>query len=123
MMDVERWPEWTDSMDKVEKLDTGELQVGSKVRIKQPRLPAAVWQVSAIEPGHYMEWRASGPGANAIAGHRVEPEGAGSRLILSIEQGGVMSTLFGWWLDKITKRYVAMEAEGLKRRAEGIAAG
>ena len=119
IMDVERWPEWTRSVTSVQKLDSGELRVGSKVRIKQPKLPPAVWQVSAIDPGRYMEWRAGGPGMKATGGHRVEPEGHGSLLTLSIDQTGLITTLLGSWLRKLTRDYVAMEGEGLKRHAEG----
>ena len=37
--DVERWPEWTASMDEITFVRGDALEDGAAVRIKQPRLP------------------------------------------------------------------------------------
>ena len=49
--DVESWPEWTASVTLVRRLSSARLQVGSRVRLKQPRLPATVWTVSDLVAG------------------------------------------------------------------------
>ena len=51
MSDVERWPQWTESVTSVQRLEPGPLAMGSRARIKQPRLLRATWQVTAIEAG------------------------------------------------------------------------
>ena len=119
IMDVERWPEWTASVTSVEKLEPGDLKVGSKVRIKQPKLPPTVWTITRLDPGRRMEWQAKAPGSNTIAWHAVEPEGEASRATLGIDQTGILFKLTGWYFNKLTQNYVNMELEGLKKRSEG----
>lgn len=119
IMDVERWPEWTASVTSVEKLEPGDVRVGSKVRIKQPKLPPTVWTVSRIEPGRRMEWEAKAPGSHTIAWHAAEPAADGtSKAILGIDQRGIFFKLTGWYFNKLTREYVDMELAGLRQRSE-----
>ena len=118
ILDVERWHEWTESITSIEKMEPGELKAGSKVRIKQPKLPPAVWTVTAIEPGRRLEWQAKGPGSNTVAWHEAEPEGGGAKATLGIDQQGVFFALAGWYFNGMTRRYVDMELAGLKHRSE-----
>lgn len=119
IFDVERWHEWTASITSVEKLDAGELRVGSRARVKQPKLPPTVWTVTAVEPGRWFEWEAKGPGSRTVAWHRAEPEGEGTKATLGIDQQGIFFRLTGWYFNKLTREYVDMELAGLKKRSEG----
>jgi uncharacterized protein YndB with AHSA1/START domain len=119
LIDVQRWPGWTPSMKSLEYVEGSVLAPGARIRIAQPRLPAAVWQVTRVDPGSYFEWQASGPGMYAVAGHRVVPAGAGQSVVtLTIEQTGLATLLLGWWLKSLTERYVNLEANGLKAECE-----
>ena len=120
MSDVERWPEWTRSVTKVERLDRGPLRVGSRARVRQPRFPPAIWTVTALEPGRFFEWRSPAPGLLSVGGHRVAAVGEqASRATLSITWSGPLAPAIRLLFGKLSQRYVQMEAQGLKRRSEG----
>lgn len=116
LSDVERWPEWTPSMRVVERLDDGEFRVGSSARIKQPALPRVVWTVTEVVPGRSFTWEARSGGVHTKGVHTVEADGDASRVTLGIDQRGPMSWLVTLLYARRTKRYVAMEAEGLRSR-------
>ena len=87
MTDIERWPEWTPTVTRIDRLgDTGgPLALGSRVRIVQPKVPPAEWMVTALEPGRGFRFVSRSPGATVEANHWAEPTGAGrSRVTLSV---------------------------------------
>jgi uncharacterized membrane protein len=118
MTDVERWPEWTESIKSVERLDEEDFMVGSRARVRQPRLPTVVWKVNSLEPGRSFSWEAGTPGARSVAGHRVQPREGGSSVTLSMETRGVLNAALAPLMAGMTRRYMEMEAAGLKQRAE-----
>ena len=56
MTNVAAWPQWTASVTEATRLDSGHFDVGSRVRIRQPRLPVAVWTVEQVESGRSFTW-------------------------------------------------------------------
>ena len=116
---VEAWPEWTASVRSVERLDDGSLRVGSRVRIRQPKLPVAVWTVTAIDEGRSFVWEATAPGIHTVATHLVKPGDGGTRATARLEQRGPLGGLVGRLAGGLTRRYLAMETAGLKARSEG----
>jgi len=115
IVDVERMPAWTSTMTRVRILDGGELRVGARVRVEQPWLPPATWEVTALEPGRSYTWASPAPGLHSVAWHTVESLGHGRSLItLGIRQSGPLgfvATLLG----PLTRRYVDTEIAGLVR--------
>jgi hypothetical protein len=103
----------------VARLDERPFGVGSRARIRQPRLPVAVWTVTAIESGRYFEWQNATPGLRSVGGHRVEAADRNtSRVTLSLDWSGPLAPLIRLLYGRLSRRYVAMEAQGLKRRCE-----
>ncbi|CAN7480230.1 SRPBCC family protein [Knoellia sp. LjRoot47] len=120
MSDIERWPEWTDTVNAVTRLDSDSLGLGSRVRVEQPRLPATEYVVTEFEPGTGFTWVATGPGVRTTARHRIESRaGSTSRVRLSVQQAGPVGTVMGrLFFRRLTERYLATEAAGLKARCE-----
>jgi len=117
MSDVERWHEWTPSIRSVRRLGRGPFAVGSRVVVRQPKFPPAVWKVTDIDAGRFT-WVSRASGLRVIACHSVEPIGGGSRATLSLELRGLFGGVFGWLTRGITERYLAYEASGLRARSQ-----
>lgn len=115
---VAEWPDWTTSVTEVTPLDPGPLAVGKRVRIRQPKLPVTTWTLTEYTEGRSWTWVAKAPGARTTAEHIVEPHGDGTRVRLRVRQEGWLGTLVGKLTAGLTDRYLALESEGLKSRAE-----
>ena len=124
--DVERWPEWTASIAKVELLDPGPLRVGLRARIRQPKLPVAVWRVTSVnEPGTSDDigftWVSTSPGSRVTGDHRIGVNGNGSRVVLSVDFEGPLAVIVAFLTRRLSQQYLRMEATGLKKRSESLA--
>jgi uncharacterized membrane protein len=122
MVDVTRWPEWTPTIDSVERLDDGPLQVGSRARVRQPKLPRALWEVTEVVEGRCFTWEAMAPGMRTVARHEVVPGPTGSEVTLSIQQRGAMGAVAALVWRRLTQHYIELEAESLDSRVTGTAA-
>jgi uncharacterized protein YndB with AHSA1/START domain len=116
LYDVARWPEWTPTIDRVERLDDGPFGVGSRAKVRQPKLPQALWEVTEVVDGRSFTWEAKGPGMKTIARHEVVRDGDGSAVTLSIEQTGPMGAVAALLWRTLTQRYIELEAESLDAR-------
>jgi uncharacterized membrane protein len=116
LFDVARWPEWTPTIDSVERLDDGPFRVGSRARVSQPKLPTATWEVSEVVDGRSFTWVAKGPGLKTIARHEVAADPDGSTVTLSIEQTGPMGAVAATMWRRLTQHYIELEAESLDER-------
>ncbi len=120
MAEVERWPEGTASISRVQMLSPGPLQIGSRVKIHQPKLPAASWQVTELDPGASFTWVSRAPGARVTARHTARATTIGTEVTLSITYEGWLGTLVARWIGDLNDRYLAMEAAGLKSHCTKI---
>src|SRR5436309_950529 len=105
-------------MTTVQHLDRAGLSLNARVHIKQPRLPPLIWRVTALEPGRSFDWITNSPGSTAVGRHHIRARDGGSVVTLSLAQTGLLGSAVGRLLGKPSRRYVELEAQGLKRRAE-----
>lgn len=119
LFDIARWPEWTATVTSLERLDDGPLKLGGKARICQPNLPPAVWHVVELDGQSGFSWSTRISGVRIKGGHLVEAADAGSKVTLSLAYSGPLAPLIGFLYRSFSQRYLAIEAEGLRKRCEG----
>src|SRR6188472_2084728 len=119
LSDLEAWPQRIETVDTVELLTPAPIGTGSRVRLKQPKLPEGVWEITTWDAPAYFEWTQKMTGTTTVAGHRVESLGDGrSRLTLTLDMRGLLFAIVGRFYKDLTNRYMTLEAEGMKRAAE-----
>ena len=119
--DVQRWPEWTASVTSLVGKDGANLAVGKRFSIKQPGMSKLVWKVTEIDHGSSWTWVQRSPGVLVTARHWVTGQPGGRTLVRQqLEQRGVLGALVGRMMIKKTKRFLELEAQGLKARSEEL---
>jgi len=116
--DVERWPDWTASVTRIVALDGPGLAVGKRFEIKQPRLPKLVWEVTEVVDGTSWTWVQRSPGGRTVARHDVVDKNGGTLVRQRLEQQGPVGALVGLLMRGTTRRYLDLEAQGLKAASE-----
>jgi uncharacterized membrane protein len=117
--DVQRWPDWTASVTSVDLIDPGPLAIGSRAKVRQPKLPTATWAVIELIPGRSFTWVAQGPGVRTTGIHAVAPrDGGGCTVTATLLQEGLLGGLVGRLTKSLTVSYLAMEVNGIKRHCE-----
>ena len=121
LTDVEAWPKHIETVDTVELLTPAPLAKGSRVRLRQPKLPEGTWDITTWNAPSYFDWRQQESGVTNVAGHRVEALGDGrARLTLTLDMRGLLIPVIGRFYKGLTDRYMNLEAEGMKRAAETV---
>lgn len=119
--DVERWPEWTASVTSLTGLDGHALAAGKRFAIKQPGMQKLVWEVTEIDPGSSWTWVQRSPGVLVTARHYVSAQPGGRTLVRQqLDQRGLLGALVGRLMVKKTRRFLELEAQGLKARSEQL---
>jgi uncharacterized membrane protein len=119
LSDLEAWPRRIETVDVVELLTPAPMSKGSRVLLKQPKLPEGTWDITVWDAPSHFEWRQKSGGITSVAGHRVEMlEEGRSRLTLSLDMRGPLIPVVGLFYRGLTNRYMTIEAQGMKRAAE-----
>jgi hypothetical protein len=119
LIDVERWPDRIETVTTATWLDPGPIRVGRRARLTQPRLGAAVWEVTELVPGKSFVWTRHSPGVTTVGGHFLDddPDG-GVVLTLRLDHSGPLAGVARLLTDGLTRRYIGNEARGVKAACE-----
>lgn len=119
LSDLEAWPQRIETVDVVEVLTPPPISEGSRVRLKQPKLPEGTWDVTIWDAPSFFEWTQKTGGITSVAGHRVEAlERGRARLTLTLDMRGFLIPIIALFYKGLTNRYMNLEAHGMKRAAE-----
>lgn len=117
MIDLPRWPVWTDSMQEITALQPGAPAVGHRFKVRQPRIPDAVYTIKTVDPGRSFSWEAGRRGVTTKALHEVEANGDGCRVTLSLSWAGPLAGAVWLLFGPLTRTYLRRELEGLQSQA------
>ena len=118
--DVERWPEWTPTVESIKRLDEGPFTVGSTALIKQPGMSEAKWRVTALAVGEGFSWETSIRGIHIVATHEMSTADGGTQSVLRVETSGIVAVLM-WPLIRVSApRSLAQENAALKAHCEAL---
>ncbi|GAA3289017.1 SRPBCC family protein [Dactylosporangium vinaceum] len=122
MKAVQEWPSWTASVSSAVRSRSGPLTVGETVVVTQPKLRPATWTVTEVDAGGF-EWKSdSAPGVRNVGGHWASDNGDGTCTAeLTLSFAGPLARVVTLLYSSLIRRYIRMEAEGLKRAAEAAA--
>lgn len=119
LSNVQSWPAWLPTVERVEALDAWPLATGRRYRMTQPKLRPGVWKVAKLELGKRFTWRASSTGMAMIADHLLEATGSNTtRIQLRYDFIGWLGAPMGMIFGRRTRSYLGREARVLKHRAE-----
>ena len=121
LSDLEGWPNWTPTVKEVRRLNGPSFGVGSILRIRQPKLKTLDWHVSEFQEGRLFTWKARSPGISVVARHVIRSKGRGSIVVLAVDQQGWLDPVVKLFFGSLSRQYVELEAQGLKRRCEELA--
>lgn len=119
LLDIERWPEWTATMSRIERLDGAPFAVGSRASVLQPKLRPAIWQVTELDERlRSFTWVTRSPGVVATARHRIDGAEHECRVTLCIEFAGLLAPIAVRLIGSLAREYMGIEARGLRARCE-----
>jgi hypothetical protein len=120
LADVERWHEWSPSIQKITPMAYRAMGVGARYRVIQPKLAPMVYEVTAFEPGHQFTWEAKSIGIRVVGEHWIFPSSVRDHVLLKLvlRREGFLAPLVHLFWGKLTRDYVTTEAKGLRSRAE-----
>lgn len=119
MSDLDRWHEWTPSIRGITRQGGAPFAPGTRVVIRQPKFPPALWTITDVQPGRSFTWVSRAPGMRVTGTHAIVPTDGGSRVTLSLQYEGALGRLFARLTRGITERYIGYEAEGLRAGSVG----
>jgi uncharacterized membrane protein len=118
IQDVEKWPEWTPTMDEVRLHGGGALEKGSVATVRQPKQPVREWTVTELVDGRSFTWTSRGAGLRLAADHTVTTVDGTVTVELTFSLTGPLAPVASLLAGKAVRAAVDTEAASLKKWCE-----
>jgi carbon monoxide dehydrogenase subunit G len=115
--DIDGWPSFMPTVQRLERLDDGPIRVGSTARLKQPGQTATVWTVTRLDRMREFTWETRRMGLRLTGRHLLEPAGDGTRNTLVLETAGPAAGVFSALFGALMRKSIHQEAAAFARRA------
>lgn len=116
--DVEKWSDWTPTVDEITVHGGGELKQGTVATVRQPKQPVRDWTVTELADGHSFTWTSRGPGLRFAADHIVTKAEDKTRVELTFSVAGPLAPLASMMAGKWIRSAIDTEAASLKKWCE-----
>ncbi len=117
---IDDWPTFLPTVRRVQRLDAGELRVGSSARLEQPGQSSAVWTVTRLDPMREFTWETKRPGLRLTGRHLLEPAGTGTRMTLVLQGAGPLAGVASVLLGGMMRTSLRRESAGFAERAAAV---
>lgn len=117
LLDVESWPQWTKSMTQITRRTSGDVAMGTRMRVRQPYSNTRTWVVTELVRPHTFTWESRQMGVMVVARHDITAGGASSSVRLSVVVSGALGRLVAPLSAARIRRFMELEATGLVARA------
>ncbi|MFL6121144.1 SRPBCC family protein [Actinophytocola sp.] len=116
--DVEKWSDWTPTVDEIHLHAGDELRLGGVATVRQPKQPAREWTVTELDDGRSFTWTTSSPGLRFSADHTVTTANGTTTVELTFAVAGPLAPLAGLLGGRAIRTAVDIEAASLKKWCE-----
>jgi hypothetical protein len=118
LIDVSHWNTWTKSIIDIIILKHTDFDIGSKIKVLQPKLFPAIWTVTEISENKCIAWEKKSFGLKMTANHLIEELPEISTVKLQVIYSGFLAPVIYKLTSQLTETYLTMEITGLKARCE-----
>jgi hypothetical protein len=120
LIDVSHWNMWTKSIQDIVILKGAGFEIGSKIKVRQPKLSPAIWTVTEILENKCIAWEKKSFGLKMTANHLIESSSGISTVKLQVIYSGFLAPVIHKLTAHLTETYLTMEITGLKEKCESV---
>jgi uncharacterized protein YndB with AHSA1/START domain len=118
VQDVEKWADWTPTVNEIQVHGGGEIKEGSVATVRQPKQPVREWTVTELVDGRSFTWTSKSPGLRFAADHIVTTSDGKTTVELTFSLAGPLAPVAGLMAGKAIRLAVDTEAASLKKWCE-----